>query len=309
MRFPLLTVALLGAFASSPALALDWASVSGKEVTLLYPGQSSFEWVLTQSDHSGGPKFKGGKNCFECHTGEEKTMGANLVNGKKNEPAPIAGKPAFLAATVKVAHDADKLYVHLDFAPGAQPDAKMDLKYDTKVTMMLSDGKVALSDRAGCWAACHDDLTDMASAGGATRTKYLMASRNKITRQGGGDDLKPAADLDKARADGVYLEYWQALLNPGAPAVSNAFTVLEKREDIKANAVTAEASFANGAWSVTLSRKLKAGAPYKDVEAGKTYTIGFAIHGGHTAKRFHYVSFEQSLVLDQGTADFVAAAK
>ena len=29
-------------------------------------------------------------------------------------------------------------------------------------------------------------------------------------------------------------------------------------------------------------------------------------YSGHTAKRFHYVSFERSLVLDQGSADFVA---
>ena len=29
-------------------------------------------------------------------------------------------------------------------------------------------------------------------------------------------------------------------------------------------------------------------------------------YSGQTAKRFHYVSFERSLVLDQGSADFVA---
>ena len=44
----------------------------------------------------------------------------------------------------------------------------------------------------------------------------------------------------------------------------------------------------------------------KDIAPGKTFTLGFALHAGHTAKRFHYVSFERTLMLDDGSADFVA---
>jgi len=290
----------------APAWAVDWAGVPGKDVTLFYPGQSSWEWVMTATDHSGATKFKGGKNCFECHNGDEKDFGAELSSGKKNEPTPIAGKPGSMVANVKVAHDAEKMYIHLEFAEGTQPDAKMDAKYATKVTVMLSDGKAANANRAGCWIACHEDSTKMPGGADATRTKYLGASRAKQARQGSGDEMKPAADLAKMRADGQYLEYWQALLNPGAPTVANAFTVLDKRDDAKPDAVAAEASFANGKWSVTLSRKLKAGAPYQDIAAGQPFTIGFAIHAGHTAGRFHYLSFERSLALDSGTADFIA---
>jgi len=54
-----------------------------------------------------------------------------------------------------------------------------------------------------------------------------------------------------------------------------------------------------------LSRKLNAGAGFVALVPGKHYTVAFAIHSGHTSKRFHYVSFERSLVLDQGSADFV----
>ena len=121
--------------------------------------------------------------------------------------------------------------------------------------------------------------------------------------------MKPAADLDKLRADGYSLEYWEANLNPGSPASAESYSVLDKREEVKPNGVTAEATFANGKWSVTLSRKLHAAAPYKDIAAGKSYVVGFAINGGHTAGRFHYVSLENSLVLDQGTGDFVAVMK
>ena len=115
--------------------------------------------------------------------------------------------------------------------------------------------------------------------------------------------------MAKLQASGYSLEYWQARLNSGAKATAVAGTIFDKREELKTSAVTAEASFADGTWSVTLARPLVAGAPYKDIVAGKTYTIGFAIHAGHTAKRFHYVSFERTMVLDAGAGDFVAVKK
>ena len=76
--------ALMGSFGVAPAWAVDWAGVPGKDVVLFYPGQSPFEWQLTPTDHSGAPKFRDGKNCHECHDGEEKSMGTLLVSGKKN---------------------------------------------------------------------------------------------------------------------------------------------------------------------------------------------------------------------------------
>jgi cytochrome c-type protein NapC len=291
--------------AAGPALAVDWAAVPAAPVTLFYPGQSSYEWVLTPGDHGGAAKFREGKNCRECHKGEEQAMGSTLVSGKKNEPSPIAGKPGFLPATVKVAHDDKMLYVHLEFAEGSQPDAKQDPNFATKVTMMLNDGGVPEAARAGCWAACHDDAARMASGGQGDRPKYLVKSRAKVTRTGGGDELKPAEELDKLAGAGYRLEYWQARLNPGSAAAVNG-TIFDKRAEVTPAVAKAEAAFAGGKWSVTLSRPLAAGAPFKDVVPGKTYTVGFAIHAGHTARRFHYVSFEHTLVLDQGDADLVA---
>jgi cytochrome c-type protein NapC len=314
MRSSIAFAALVAAAAIGPAPAyaagIDWSGVQGKEVTLFYPGQSSWEWSLTQADHGGAQKFREGKNCGECHDpAESKTNGQNLVSGKKNEPKPIAGKPPFVVANVKVAHDAERFYVHLEFAEGNQPDAKQDPEFATKVAFMLSDGKVAEATRGGCWGTCHDDTTNMPAAGGKDRSKYLSRTRAKNTRQGGGDELKAADELQKMRADGQYLEYWQAKVNPGKPAVAADGIVFDKREEMKSPAVAAEATFTDGKWSVTLSRKLAQGAPYKDIAPGKTYTFGLAIHSGHTATRFHYVSVEQSLVLDQGSGNFVAVKK
>jgi len=39
------------------------------------------------------------------------------------------------------------------------------------------------------------------------------------------------------------------------------------------------------------------------------YYVGFAIHSGHTAHRFHYVSYERTLAINSGAADFVAVKK
>jgi hypothetical protein len=287
------------------ARAVDWNKVSGKDVTLFYPAQMSWEMLLTQSDHSGAGKFREGKNCAGCHEGEEKASGKLLVGDKSTEPTPIAGKPGFVMANVKTAHDGERIYVRLEFDPGQQPDAGLDKEFATKVAVMIDDAKVPEATRAGCWATCHDNLTRMPSGGTVETTKYLTRSRVSMSRKGGAD-IKPAPELDKIRAEGGYLEYWQARLNPGKPAVVVDGTILEKRTENAAPAVTAEATESGTKWTVVFSRKMTAGAPYKDFLAGKTYTIGVSVHAGHAAQRFHYVSLEKTLAVDTGKADFVA---
>ena len=291
-------------FASS-AGAIDWTSVPGKDVTLLYPAQMNWELLLTQAEHSGAGKFREGKNCRACHDGEEASSGKLMVSDKGLEPTPIAGKPGSVKANVKVAHDADRLYVRVEWDPGKQPDAGMEPKFDSKIALMIDDGKVTEVARDGCFAACHSDLQAMPNGGKGDQTMYLVTSRAKMSRNGGGD-VKSADELAKMRADGAYLEYWQASLNPGAPPVVADGTILEKRQENATPTVTATSEFTGGKWTVVFSRKLTAGAPYKDFTPGKVYTVGLAIHAGHTNHRFHYVSLERTLVLDKGPADFVA---
>lgn len=288
------------------ALAVDWNKVAGKDVVLFYPAQMSWEMLLTQADHSGAGKFREGKNCAGCHEGEEKASGKLLVGDKSTEPTPIAGKPGFVTANVKAAHDGESIFVRIEFDPGQQPDAGMDKEFATKVAVMIDDGKVPEAARAGCWATCHDNATRMPSSGSGETTKYLTRSRVAMTRKGGAE-IKPVAELDKIRAEGGYLEYWQARLNPGNPAVVVDGTILEKRAENATPAVRAEVTESGTKWTVTFSRKMIAGAPRKDIVAGRAYTIGVSLHAGHTAQRFHYVSLEKTLTIDGGKADFVAA--
>ncbi len=320
--FGFVAAAGLGALALSapPArAAVDWGSVPGKDIVLFYPGQSSYEWALTESEMSGAKSFRTeGKNCDTCHIGEEKDMGPQIVTGQKRvfktgekpsiEPTPIAGKPGSIPATVKFANDGTNLLVHIEFKEGTQPDAKQDPATATKVTVMFIPKAASEATRTGCWAACHDDAASMPSAAGANRTKYLPRTHAKLTRQGGGDALKPDADLAKLKADGYVLEYWQAKLNPGAPASAVSGTVFDKRQETAPSRASAEASGSAGNWSVTLSGKMAGGGPI-DFQQGGLYQVAIAIHSGHTAKRFHYVSFERTLAIGSGAADFVAVKK
>jgi len=319
---PLAAAVALAALFAAPAAhaAIDWGSVAGREVVLFYPAQASWEWALTPGDMSGATKFRQeGKACRDCHDGEEKKIGSAAVTGAvwKDEKGgdhppieskPIAGKPGWLAATVKLANDGTNLYVHLDFKEGTQPDAKQNPGAATMVSVMFSAGKTADITRGGCFSACHDDAAGMPSNKGEQRTMYLAATRAKLTRQGGGDALKPAADLAKLRADGYFMEYWKAELNPGQPAKAYDGIIFDKRTQ-DSGAVTAEASFAGGGWSVTLSRKLAGTGGQLNFAPGVHYVIGFAIHAGHAAGRFHYISNERDMAIDSGSADFVAAKK
>jgi Ethylbenzene dehydrogenase len=301
------------------AAGIDWGSVPGKEVVLFYPGQASWEWSLTPDDMSGATKFRQeGKSCAECHDGEEKGMGEHLVTGKPRlfktvekpsiEPAPIAGKPGSITATVKFANDGTNLYVHLDVKDGNQPDARQDPAVATRVTVMFSKALASDVARGGCFAACHDDMTAMPSANGAARSHYLAATHAKLTRQGAGDALKPAADLAKLKADGYFLEDWQARINPGQAAKPAGYVIFAKRDEASLP-ITAEGSSANGITSVTLSSKLAPGGEFIGFAPGTTYRVAFAVHDGHTAGRFHYISLERTLVIDSGTADFIAVKK
>ena len=121
MRSNYLALLLSGGvlLSAGPVLAIDWAGVPARDVTVFYPGQSSWEWALTPTDHQGAPKFREGKDCHDCHRGEEASLGDKVVSGKVNEPAPIAGKPGSIVAHVKVAHDEQRFYV-LVFQPNCR---------------------------------------------------------------------------------------------------------------------------------------------------------------------------------------------
>lgn len=292
---------------SPAAIAVAWERVEGKTIALFYPGQASWEWLLT--DHSAAKSVRKGAPCRECHEKEEKDMGNLIAKGAKLEPTPIDGKPGLVEITVQTAFDDDKFYLRAQWRDtGFRPKIAMDHENQVKFALMLDDGKVKEAAVAGCWGACHADATHMpAHTGSKARTLYLSASREKVTRNGGGDDLKPATDIRRMYDEGAFLEYWQARTSVGKPTVATGGYILDQRHEYTGKIVEATANLKNGTWTVEFARQRRIGAKgYKDLDETKVYNVGFALHDAWADERFHYVSFGHTLALGEQTADLTA---
>ena len=144
----------------------------------------------------------------------------------------------------------------------------------------------------------------------ADLTKYLTASRTKMSMSGGGTNYKSDDDIKALLDKGHFMEFWQAKLNPGKPAEAEDGYILKDRHENTTPVVAAEGALKDGVWTVILSRKLDVtGEGRRSLVAGQVYPVGFAIHDDYAVHRHHYVSFEHTFVLDEGNADFVAVKK
>ena len=320
--------------AGNVAPDIDWAGVPSTDMTLFYPGQASFEWVQNGKQHGGArPLTKGGDACTTCHAKELDAIGNKIAaggGGKEDElePTPIPGKRGTIGATVQAAHDSENLYVRLEWPDAGHNPApfveggKMDPENQIKVAMMITGTGIELGSQAGCWATCHADNTFMpfdpgveaiqASGDVAARlnasetiTKYLSESRSKIEikgrrgkAQGGWDQLKSAEEIEQYLNDGTYMDLLRVYSDGSA---SNGY-LLESRIQNQGE-IEAQATLTAGMWEVIFKRPLDTGAP-GDVPlvAGQTYTVGFAIHDDFAAARFHHVTLDTTLALDDDAA-------
>lgn len=301
---------------------IDWSKLPEATTTMFYPGQASFEWIQTGTDHGGARSFtKKGEKCSGCHVEETADMGKKMVTGQKIEPTVLPGKRASIPLKIKAAYDADTLYMRFEFPAGQHHDVpnaaggKMDPDNEIKLAMMLDAGKVDAADRSGCWASCHADARDMPSApkkdalgaakgidvSGGYVTKYLPESRTAVSLKdeprGGWDKVKPQADLDAMLKSGQFLDL--ARFKAGKGGVSEDGYVLADRVLKQGSGATFAGKKEGDSWVVTMTRKLNSGQPGDHVlEAGKSYTVGFAIHDDYAWGRFHHVSLDMRLGLD-----------
>nr|WP_305909573.1 ethylbenzene dehydrogenase-related protein [Methylomarinum sp. Ch1-1]MDP4522493.1 ethylbenzene dehydrogenase-related protein [Methylomarinum sp. Ch1-1] len=135
--------------ANSCAYAIDWQRLPGQKITLFYPGQSSWEWLLTE--HEGASEIKSGKFCRECHADIQQEMGQKLISGAFLEPKPIAGKASSVEIEIKSTYDAENLYLHLAWTATPQAGANEYPDYEAMASLMLDDGRVPEIARGGCW--------------------------------------------------------------------------------------------------------------------------------------------------------------
>ncbi|NOD36214.1 MULTISPECIES: NapC/NirT family cytochrome c [unclassified Ruegeria] len=314
---------------SDVGTGIDWAAVPGADMKLFYPGQASFEWVQNGRSHGGArPLTKGGDQCTTCHAKELDAIGNKIVAGGELEPTPIPGKRGVIDATVQAAHDDENLYIRLQWPDAGHNPApfvdggKMDPDNQIKVAMMITGTGIELGDQVGCWASCHADNSYMPFDPGAeaiaanadaagrlntqdTVTKYISESRTEVEIKGrrgkalgGWDKLQAADQIEQYLADGTYLDLMRVYADGSA---TNGY-LLEQRV-VNDGEITASASLDAGIWTVVLTRPLNSGAPGDvPLEAGQTYTVGFAIHDDFAAARFHHVTLDTSLALDDDSA-------
>jgi len=108
--------------------------------------------------------------------------------------------------------------------------------------------------------------------------------------------------------DGTFLDLMR--FNSGNGGNFENGYVLDKRVMGQGVEVTGNAELKDGVWTVTMQRPLtSAEAGDVSFEPGKEYVVGFAIHDDYTDARFHHVSLEYKMALDNPEAQINAAAQ
>lgn len=320
---------------------VNWDAVSGADLTLFYPGQASFEWVQNGKTHGGArPLTKGGDACTTCHAAELETIGGKISKGgggkgDELEPTPIPGKRGIINASVQATHDGENLYVRMQWPDAPHNPApfveggKMDPDNQIKVAMMITGTGIDMGEQVGCWATCHADNTYMPWApepetlgansdvagrlkATGTVTKYLTESRTAVEvkgrrgkAQGGWDKLKAEEEIAQYLADGTFMDLMRVYADGSG---SNGY-LLERRVENEGE-FASQASLSAGMWTVVFSRPLQSDAA-GDVPlvAGQTYTVGFAIHDDFAAARFHHVTLNTTMALDNGDVQINVTAQ
>lgn len=329
-----------GAKASN--INVDWGKAKSTDIGVFYPGVASIEWILGRK-HGGKRAFTKGDRCTECHGEEIADIGNNIVSGESEkdlEPNVIPGKRGSFDVTIDATHDAENLYLRFSWADGehaAVPfvdGGKMDPENPMKLAFMLATDDVEYADRAGCWGTCHADANTMPFApeqdvlkgsdlakrlnfdtgSGTGVTKYLKETRTKLELKGrrgkalgGWDKLKDEADVKAAQDANQFMDVVR--YKSGTGVVEDG-QILASREMHGGQGAEVEASLKNGTWSVVVKRKLKSDkAGDVNIEAGKVYNFGFAIHDDYSSARYHHVSFGYKLALDNDEAELNATAQ
>jgi DmsE family decaheme c-type cytochrome len=252
-----------------------------RTVALFYPAQSNTHWLLTE--HPGAQPLRQGRNCQQCHRGEEANMARALQDGFE---------PALREVDVAFGRDGGDLLVTLDWEGPAD---------DQSVAVMWGDGGSEAFRRGGCFAACHDDMPGMGRDRGQQTGKYLAVSRTDQGRIGRAPLVKSAGELSALMQAGEFVELWQVALDAGNPVARSAVVLAEPVWN-HASKLSASASHSGGRWRVQLRRPLAEGL--KTFTAEGKYTLGVALNGAANPGGKHWVSLPLTLSFSGDDTDF-----
>ncbi|WP_354668624.1 ethylbenzene dehydrogenase-related protein [Pseudoalteromonas sp. C2R02] len=320
---------------TSSNIDVDWSKSSAQDITVFYPGTASIEWILGRK-HGGKRAFSKGDRCVECHGEETDVIGQTIVSGeseKNLEPNVIPGKRGSIPVQIDATHDNEHLYLRFSWVDGEHAPVpfveggKMDPENPMKLAYMLATDDVEFADRAGCWGSCHADVDTMPfepsgesllNSDLAQRlnlnagiTKYIKESREKLEIKGrkkkplgGWDKLKDDAEIQTVNDSGLFMDLIR--YKSGTGEIEDG-KILEKRDMHGGQGSEVEASLKAGTWSVVIKRKLRSDSPGDvNIEPGKVYNFGFAIHDDYSSARYHHVSLGYKLALDNPDAEINA---
>ncbi len=232
-----------------------WANAA--EIVLFETDRHSMEWLLT--DHEGARKFRSGKQCTDCH---------------ERDASDLPGKPLHLTLQASI-HDQG---MQLNFSWKGSPQ--------TILSVMADAGASQAFARAGCWAACHDDIDGMQAAGG--QSKYLGQTRAAMSRSGGGAALKDNATIDAMRTNRNFVHIWQVDLDSAKPAMLSQGSILETKNLKDAREV--QATWQDETWQVEFVTEMP----------GPQTTFDLGILEPSSDQRAHYVSFPLQFIVNDG---------
>ena len=196
MVVQLTAIGLVGALGSGLVEAADparinWSKIPAVNISLFYPGQSSYEWLISDAHEGAASRVKRGDACTSCHDEKdaEKELGEKLVKAGPLEPMPVKGKEGYKDLKMQAAYDDKNAYLRFQWKtqnsyPGTEhqylrfdgkewkvwgyprldkivQDGHMQGIYEDRMSIMIDDGKVPGFDKQGCWLTCHDGQRDM----------------------------------------------------------------------------------------------------------------------------------------------------
>lgn len=167
----------------------DWSNIPTTTMKLFYPGESSYDWLLSSAHKRAYKKVLAGDSCVSCHEGEEQELGEALVVEGRLESAPIAGKNPTVDLDIQVAYDTENAYFRFQWetqmdragqmhnylrydgekweflggprSSGSVRSGDQPPLYEDRLTMMIDDGSVPGFAEQGCWLSCHTGMRDM----------------------------------------------------------------------------------------------------------------------------------------------------
>jgi predicted CXXCH cytochrome family protein len=261
--------------------AMEPQALGSRQVTLFYPGDADSDWLLR--DHPGSQPLRQGRNCQQCHRGEETRMGTIQADGQL---------PPARAIQVSFTRTADELIISLAWEGSAQ---------DRMLALMWDDGGSEVFTRGGCFAACHADLPDMNLDSGESTRKYLWNPRTERPLPGHSAAPRSSAELAQAMAAGEFLSLWQLQLDSGKLQTA---TLLDGLTWLPTNLIQINKSHVDGQWTVELRAPLDNTQLQKPFTADNKYTFGIALGAEANPGGGHWVSLPLTLSLAGDETDF-----